>query len=33
MKENIEEPAEDEALESKEDLEFNERVGCLSKSS
>lgn len=33
MKEEVEECAEDEATESKEDLEFDERTGCLSKGS
>lgn len=33
MKEGVEESAEDEATESEEDLEFNERIRCLSQSS
>lgn len=33
MKEEAEECAEDEATESEEDLEFDERIGCLSKGS
>lgn len=33
MKEEVEECAEDEATESEEDLEFDERVGCLPEGS
>lgn len=31
MNEEVEECAEDEATESEEDPEFDERIGCLSK--
>lgn len=33
MKEEVEECAEDEATESEEDVEFDERTGCLPKGS
>lgn len=33
MKKQVEKRAEDEATESEEDLEFDERIGCLSKGS